>query len=480
VILSAVTLLTMMMLAANTAGADQQHDQHWRRVMAGDRKVGHVEHTRRIEQGRVFETETLTLELGRTGRRVTYRVQLDTESSSDGALLRLVREAKTSEGHGLVDARVVGPDLTISIGAGDDRQTLTLAGVAGTLKSGEFARAWLRGTGDAPLRYRTFDPTRLAIADVELTRLPDSATRQVRRVVRVSGTESITLLSLDAAGNVADEALSLGGMKLRLLGATEQEARARDEVLDHVAGQLQKSPYRIPGRDMRAKIRYGFDHGGTPRQLPVGAGQRSWSDAQTTWIQVCASCPPDAAELTALERAQAVAATPWLNFGDEALSRRARRVAQGATEAAHKMRRLTQYVREHMTEQQIDMLGYGSAVEAYRSRRGDCTEYAVLLAAMGRAAGVPTRVVSGLVYARHFEGHRHVFVPHAWVQAWTGGAWQSFDAGLGHFDSTHLAFASSYDGNPAQLFAGINLAHELKLRSAAKVLPRPAAPAASD
>jgi hypothetical protein len=139
------------------------------------------------------------------------------------------------------------------------------------------------------------------------------------------------------------------------------------------------------------------------------------------------------------------------------------------------MQRLTEFVRGHMTAREIDMLGYGSAVEAYASRRGDCTEYAVLLAAMGRAADVPTRIVSGLVYSRQFEGQRHVFVPHAWVQAWTGSGWESFDAALGHFDSTHLAFAASYDGNPAQLFAGISLAHEWKLRSAARVIPREAA-----
>ena len=62
-----------------------------------------------------------------------------------------------------------------------------------------------------------------------------------------------------------------------------------------------------------------------------------------------------------------------------------------------------------------------------------------------------------LVYARHFEGHRHVFVPHAWVQAWTGTGWESFDAAIGSFDSTHLAFAVSYDGNPANHYAGIEL-----------------------
>ena len=77
-----------------------------------------------------------------------------------------------------------------------------------------------------------------------------------------------------------------------------------------------------------------------------------------------------------------------------------------------------------------------------------------------------------MVYSRGFEGHRHVFVPHAWVQAWTGEGWESFDAAQGKFDSTHLAFAVSDDGNPAKLFAGTVLAHELKLVSAARVVPK--------
>jgi hypothetical protein len=138
------------------------------------------------------------------------------------------------------------------------------------------------------------------------------------------------------------------------------------------------------------------------------------------------------------------------------------------------MRRLTEFVRGHMGTQ-IDMLGYGTALEAFQSTRGDCTEFAVLLAALGRAADVPTRIAIGSVYARHFEGQRHVFVPHAWVHAWTGAGWESFDAAIGKFDSTHLAFAVSYDGNPANHFGGIKLSRELTLTQAARVVPRKAA-----
>jgi hypothetical protein len=453
-------------------------EKHWQRVFAGESKVGFVEHSRRQQGASVINSEMLTIELATALTRQTYTSRLDVETTADGALLRVVRESRTPEGHTLIDARRVGDDLVVDIGAGNARSTRKLEAV-GALQGDEFARAWLAavGSGQAqpPLVYRGFDPNRLAIVDVTLTHVEkDAPPFQAKRTTRLGNAQSEQLLTLDAAGQVIDESMRLGGTTLRLVASTEAEARARGERLNHVVAQMQKAPYRIPERDMHAKIRYGFAHGGRAPVLPVGAGQRSWSDDQTTWIQVCASCALDAAALSDEERARALAATPWLNFEDAAFSRRARREAGGATSPARKMARLTSFVRGHMAATtQIDMLGYGSAFEAWKSRRGDCTEYAVLLAAMGRAAGVPTRVVSGLVYARRFEGQRHVFVPHAWVHAWTGNGWESFDAGIGSFDSTHLAFAVSYDGNPAQLFSGIHLAHELKLRSAARVVPAP-------
>lgn len=470
-------LLLQVCASVQSAPADPDPVKHWQKVMHDGRKVGHVEHMRHATDGRVLHTEQLTLDFGTSTVRQTYVARLHIESAADGSLLRVVRESKAPEGHTLIDARRTGDEeLTVDIGSGDARHSRVINGT-GPLAGEEFAREWLQAVGSGqkrePLVYRTFDAARLAIADVRLTRVDvPGPPFQARREVSVTGSASGVLLTLDSDGNVIDESLRLGGTTLRLVGATEAEARARGERLNHVAAQMQRSPYRIPARDMRAKIRYGFAHGGRPPRLPEGAGQRSWSDEQTTWIQVCASCPPDAATLSDAERASALVPTPWLNFGDPALTRRARKMAGDSLSAARRMLRLTGFVRGHIAAKRIDMLGYGSALEAFRNRRGDCTEYAVLLAAMGRAAGVPTRVVSGLVYARQFEGQRHVFVPHVWVQAWTGTGWESFDAGLGHFDSTHLAFAVSDDGNPATLFAGIHLAHELELRAAARVIPR--------
>ena len=91
----------------------------------------------------------------------------------------------------------------------------------------------------------------------------------------------------------------------------------------------------------------------------------------------------------------------------------------------------------------------------------------MLLAALGRSLGISTRVVDGLAYAPGFAGTDHVFVPHAWVQAWVEGRWQSFDAALGSFDAGHIAFSTG-DGDPWRFYQGLDLLGRTRLQHVEK------------
>jgi len=440
--------------------------------------VGHAQIQRSESATGILESDRLEMQLGNTSRRVVYRVHVETESTVDGALLRMLREVDTSEGHSRIEARVVDGDLEVGRDFGKSSDTTRLAGAARDLKSDESARDWLaaigRGESRPPLRFRSWDPVKGAVVEVEFSAdASNDAGNVLRRVFSERGTTG-SLLRVDAHGQVVRELMSLGSYQFERRAATEAEARAPDQAFDHVAQLIQKSPYRIPEGDMDQKIRYRFDNHGNAAALPTGAGQRAWVDGTTTWMQVCASCPLDVGELTAEDRARALAPTPWLESADPRLARRAAELVGQRTDPAQKMKLLAGFVRDHMSDQ-VDMLGYGTALQAYLSRRGDCTEYATLLAALGRAAGVPTRIAIGRVYAREFESWHDVFVPHAWVQAWTGTGWQNFDAAVGSFDSTHLAFAVNYDGDPATHYSGMKLARELTLEGAARVVPRAAA-----
>ena len=65
--------------------------------------------------------------------------------------------------------------------------------------------------------------------------------------------------------------------------------------------------------------------------------------------------------------------------------------------------------------------------EVLKLRTGVCQDFAHLFIAVARAMGVPTRYVSGYVYAG--GGMPTVGASHAWAEAWLPGrGWLGYDA----------------------------------------------------
>lgn len=80
-------------------------------------------------------------------------------------------------------------------------------------------------------------------------------------------------------------------------------------------------------------------------------------------------------------------------------------------------------VRRHINKRNYGV-AFDSAAQVVRSQEGDCTEHAVLLAAVCRARKIPARVVLGLVYYPKQSG----FAYHMWNEIWTGDRWLPLDA----------------------------------------------------
>ncbi len=111
---------------------------------------------------------------------------------------------------------------------------------------------------------------------------------------------------------------------------------------------------------------------------------------------------------------------------------------------------------------------FGTASEAAISRSGDCTEHAVLLAALCRADGLPSRVVSGVVFVDAAGGEGCSWGWHMWTQALVSNGrsgngddalmWVDLDATLPtRFHAAHIAVAvsdlSAGSGDPVFLGA---------------------------
>ncbi len=100
--------------------------------------------------------------------------------------------------------------------------------------------------------------------------------------------------------------------------------------------------------------------------------------------------------------------------------------------AAQQADALRVFVTNYIEDKNLNV-GFATASEVARNPQGDCTEHAVLLAALGRSAGIPTRVAAGLVYLPSWldaegELRRNVMGYHMWTQVYLGGKWVDFDA----------------------------------------------------
>ncbi|MCX6343946.1 MAG: transglutaminase-like domain-containing protein [Armatimonadetes bacterium] len=86
-----------------------------------------------------------------------------------------------------------------------------------------------------------------------------------------------------------------------------------------------------------------------------------------------------------------------------------------------------------------------SASDVLQSKVGVCRDYAILFAALTRAAGIPSRIASGVLYTNGS------FYYHAWVECYVG-EWVPFDATLSQnqVDATHIKMAQ---GDATTMFA---------------------------
>ncbi|MEZ5978774.1 MAG: transglutaminase-like domain-containing protein [Planctomycetota bacterium] len=118
-----------------------------------------------------------------------------------------------------------------------------------------------------------------------------------------------------------------------------------------------------------------------------------------------------------------------------------------AWKAAQKIER---WVYENVTDKNMGV-GFASALEVCTNRSGDCSEHAVLLCGLARAAGIPSRVAMGLLYLGGIWGG------HAWTEVWIDGHWYALDGtiGRGSVDALHLTLSTMMlaDDSPAQEFA---------------------------
>ncbi|MCI0684120.1 MAG: transglutaminase-like domain-containing protein [Gemmataceae bacterium] len=115
---------------------------------------------------------------------------------------------------------------------------------------------------------------------------------------------------------------------------------------------------------------------------------------------------------------------------------------------ADKVKRIVEFVHDYVEPSLSASLP--NIHDLIRRKKGDCKSYALLTTTLARAAGVPSREVSGLLY---IGDDNKAFGGHAWNEVVLDGVWVPVDASMGQteVDATHISFGSQERGAKGML-----------------------------
>lgn len=244
----------------------------------------------------------------------------------------------------------------------------------------------------------------------------------------------------------------IGAMELDMTLATKEQARGIEpaEMPEIMVSTFVKPdrPIPRPRRTTRARYILTIPDGVMP-DLPTTGVQRVEQLDESSVRVIVNTRDPRAAEEGDIGNDAYLAATALLDHQDPRVRELRDAAVRGAGEDQHaRAEAMRRHVYRHIRDKSLDV-GFASASETARSRAGDCTEHAVLLAAMLRADNIPARVVSGIIYAEEFAGQRNIFGYHMWTQALLPKngepTWVDLDATLDErpFDAAHIALGVS-------------------------------------
>jgi hypothetical protein len=157
---------------------------------------------------------------------------------------------------------------------------------------------------------------------------------------------------------------------------------------------------------------------------------------------------------------QYLGSSRYIQTNDSAVMMHVDSAARTIVEPAKIAVAMEKYVNQKLQRKDFST-ALASAGEVARSLQGDCTEHAVLLAAMLRARHIPSRIAVGLVYIEPLAA----FGGHMWTEALLGDQWVPLDAtlGLGGTGADHLKLADSSfsDNGPSPITTFLPLLHVL-------------------
>lgn len=487
-----VPLLLLGLFALISPAAALGSTETWHQVWLQGQRIGYVRNVRTETAREVRHQETFSVSLKRADHSVRIWTEETHVETPDGKPLAF--ELNQRLGDSVAQARGQWQQDHWQIEQSDGKQwravSVDLPPGALLTEGGQRLIEAARAQGKTKIQFQMFDPSSLGVIEVQITlgaeetiQTPKGAIQAYRvdQTMVIAGASLASTEWQNAQGEMLYSRMPMLGTELELVQSSEAEATPAAIGGDLFGLTSLPAPRALSKRERAEPARYWVRVDGQVDLPEIAGEQRAYRvdlqrcNARDSEQSRCfrIDIDPDSgasADLTPAKPEQTVASS-WVQSDDPEIVAFAKKKTRRASSDHARMQALTAAVSARLADKNLAS-AYASASEAFADRSGDCTEHALLLAAAGRALGIPTRVAAGLAYTDAFAGANRVFVPHAWTQAYIDGRWQSFDAALGQYDSGHLLLAIG-NGDPGMYFGSLNALGNLSIARFGKIRGNP-------
>ncbi len=466
-------------LCASARASGGPHDLWYVVELAGQR-AGHMHMNESVRDGLVVTRTETTLAIKRgAGDELTIVYTSEFSETPDGKPVKCVTTQSLGAAPITTTIRFLPDKVEQTVTAADGRATDTTLplpeGVWLTpAAAGEFMRKRLEADAKE-IVVRTLEPSMGMTPIVTTHRVLEKTTAEalgrtvpafkVSSVVdRMPGITSES--SMDLSGNAIRVTMNMGGLPMTMIAADKALALSKVDAPELMKSTLVK-PDRVihEPRTLRRAVYMLSVDAGDLTTIP-SAGPQKAVTVSPREVRVTVDLDGvEPADVSAKDRELALVSSTLITSSDEQVKALAAKIdrAANATPAA-RAEAMRNLVFAHIRKKNLGV-GFASAADVARTKEGDCSEHAVLLAAMLRADGIPSRVVSGLVYVDEFLGSSGVFGYHMWTQALLEDKgqtrWVDLDptlGSLGVFDATHIALVHSFLDDDGAMNSMVSLA----------------------
>lgn len=478
-VMKALHFLGICLFLTAACSADMLGETQYFAVFMDGRKVGHSMQSRVVSAGKVTTTETVDMTINRLGTPLNFKAAETTIETIDGKPLGFELEQDL----GTMAVKVVGSLdanglVHVTSTSMEARQQSAFQWPQGAMMSEGLRLLTLKKGLKEGTRYtaKLFSPGLMQAAEAEVQVGKKQRVDLLGRVVEL--TEVVTVLNVPAAGEIVstgyiDDQLRLqknitpvAGIQVEMVACTREFALSNNEVYEFVEKTFLNSPQPLNdiGSAESAVYYLSPKQPTTSLQIPSTGNQsvrikkdgRVVVTVRPVAVPKGGRFPYTGSDKNALE---ALEPTRFIQSDNEKIKQLAGQAIGNTKDAVEATKEIESFVANYIENKNLSV-GYASAVEVAQSRQGDCTEFAVLTAALCRAIGIPARVVTGVAYISDFAGMKNKFGGHAWTEAYLSGKWVGLDASFksagGGYDAGHIALAVGA-GDPEDFFSLVNI-----------------------